>query len=215
MIIRVTHPDPVAETTVPIIGDPREALGLGSSLVVPISNYVYDPATGLWIRQVAGPGGTTVEFNSNRIASILSAIYDGLEELPEPSVEVPQDRVVRIPTGFDVAQSAQPDTANFAAIQLGPYNRITAQFDWTCASTATWQIDFYIRNAPGAALRNVNSFFRVAGSALGAAAGGTAGFFATTYDPIKAFELVVARTGVAGAAPGNHTMTGSVNLHYA
>jgi len=47
-------------------------------LVVPISNYVFDPG-GLWIPQVGGPGGTTVEFNGARIASFLSSLLAAVE----------------------------------------------------------------------------------------------------------------------------------------
>jgi len=79
---RILHPvaavDPALltqdKTTVGIIGDPVAAVAHGSRVVHPTSTYIYDEITHLWVPQVAGPGGTVVEFNSARIADFLSSL---------------------------------------------------------------------------------------------------------------------------------------------
>ncbi|MFH1474870.1 MAG: hypothetical protein ABIG85_03325 [Chloroflexota bacterium] len=79
MEIRLRHPNPT-QTTVQVVGDPTEPPAFGSRVIVPTSNYVFDPASGLWIPQVAGPGGTVVEYNSYRIADLISALLTAAEE---------------------------------------------------------------------------------------------------------------------------------------
>lgn len=145
----------------------------------------------------------------------LPAAYDLLADAERTNQLNPPQNHCLFDPGISVTIAAgQPDTVDMTW-NVSAHNRVTLKVDWTCGSTATWQIDVLMRATAGGVLRNINSFFRVAGSPLGAAVGGTAGLAATSIEPIKAYELVVRRTGVNGAAPAAHSMTGSVNLHYA